>query len=730
MPAIDLEPLKLQQSRPVKRRRKLKLASVGLLFLLLIGGALFFYFRLKDRPRQTRQGWTAMVTTLAGDGSTGFQDGSSVGSRFADPFGLIMDREGALYVADAGQNNRIRKITPDGMVRTLAGGSEGFADGQGSAAAFNTPSAIALDASGNLYVADTGNNSIRKVTPQGVVSTIAGDGNAGYRDGPGRDAQFNGPIGVAIDTNGSVYVADTYNDRIRKIASDGVVSTLAGGSSPGYQDGPAQNALFDTPCAVALTPEHELLIADTGNDRLRKLTRDGQVITLAFNLVSENNGTGRIAAPLGLALTQDGFIYVTEARRGRIIQLSPHGEAYVVAGGDRGFGNGEGARAQFNGPAGITSDRSGALYVADASNYLIRKLTPREDVANSAPAAQDEAQGLLPKLSAETLQIKSLPWPLDPQWQAHEVVATMGEVRGSYQGESRDHLHSGIDVQGGYGTIVRAILEEKVSGPLSTWDAGGLNEGLRVGVMTYIHMRVGRNQQEAALDQSRFDILRDEQGKPFRVRVKRGTRFRVGDQLGSINRMYHVHLNFGPGGAEINPLMLPLTGFSDHVAPVIERDGIRLYDESDQRITEKRNGRLIVRGDVRIIVEAYDQVDHNALRRRLGLYKLGYQVFASDGTPAKGFEQPRLNIEFDRLPSASDAVKLAYADSSGITVYGNATTRFLYQVTNIVRGGRAANGVWRTSELPPGDYVLRITALDYAGNEAVAGRDLPITISR
>jgi sugar lactone lactonase YvrE len=698
--------------------------------LLLIGGALFVYFRFKERPRPTVRGWTARVETLAGDGSPGAQDGLPFGSRFADPFGIITDREGALYVADAGQNNRIRKITPGGIVSTLAGGAEGFADGQGAAASFNTPSGIAIDASGNLYVADTGNNRIRRVTPQGVVTTIAGDGHAGYTDGPGRDAQFNGPIGVAVETDGSVYVADSYNDRIRKIASDGVVSTLAGGTVPGYQDGPALDALFDTPCALALTKEHELLIADTGNDRLRKLTRDGQVVTLSCNIASENNVAGRIAAPTGLALTHDGFIYVTEARRGRVIQISPQGEAYVLAGGDRGFGNREGAGAQFNGPAGITLDRSGALYVADAANYLIRKLTPREDAANSAPAAQVATQSLLPELSAETLHIKSLPWPLDPQWQAHEVVATMGEVRGSYQGESRDHLHSGIDIQGGYGAIVRAILEEKVSSPLSTWDAGGLNEGLRVGVMTYIHIRVGRSQQEAVLDQSHFNILRDEQGKAVRVRVRRGTRFRVGDPLGSINRMYHVHLNFGPGGAEINPLTLPLTGFGDHVAPVIERDGIRLFDESDRRITEKRNGRLMVRGDVRIIVEAYDQVDHNALRRRLGLYKLGYQVFAPDGTPASGFEQPRLNIEFDRLPSASDAVKLAYADSSGITVYGNATTRFLYQVTNIVRGGRAASGAWRTSELPPGDYLLRITALDYAGNEASAGRDLPVTVSR
>jgi hypothetical protein len=192
--------------------------------------------------------------------------------------------------------------------------------------------------------------------------------------------------------------------------------------------------------------------------------------------------------------------------------------------------------------------------------------------------------------------------------------------------------------------------------------------------------------------------------------------------------MYHVHLNCGPSGAEINPLALPLKGFGDHIPPTIERDGIRLLDEAGRRVEEKRDGRLVVRGNVRIILEAYDQVDHNQARRRLGLYKVGYQLLKTDGTPAPGFEQPRVNMEFDRLPSEEGAVKIAYADASGITVYGSATTRFLYQVTNLVRHGRVAEGVWKTSELQPGDYTLRVTAQDYAGNEATAGRDLPVRV--
>jgi hypothetical protein len=131
---------------------------------------------------------------------------------------------------------------------------------------------------------------------------------------------------------------------------------------------------------------------------------------------------------------------------------------------------------------------------------------------------------------------------------------------------------------------------------------------------------------------------------------------------------------------------------------------------------------------VRIVVDAYDQVDGNQARRRLGLYRLGYEVLGADGSAAPGFGGPRVQIEFDRLPPDRDATKVAYADESGITVYGSAATRFLYEVTNTVRAGRAERGAWDASSLPPGDYTLRILAADFHGNQAAAGHELPITV--
>ncbi|MGH8082739.1 MAG: gluconolaconase, partial [Lysobacter sp.] len=197
-------------------------------------------------------GWAAQLELIAGDGVRGLRNGAAGQARFADPYGLVRSGNGTLYVSDAGDNNRIRMIHPDGSVATVAGSKEGFADGVGLAASFNTPSGLALDNDGNLYVADTGNHAIRKISKQGAVTTLAGTGSAGYRDGPGAQAQFNGPIGVAVDQRGRVFVADTYNDRIRVIQTDGTVSTLAGGERPGFVDGAAALARFDTPTAIAL----------------------------------------------------------------------------------------------------------------------------------------------------------------------------------------------------------------------------------------------------------------------------------------------------------------------------------------------------------------------------------------------------------------------------------------------------------------------------------------------
>ena len=674
--------------------------------LAIISATIAYVVYRRNRPLPTPVGWKANVTTLAGDGSPRTRDANRSQAAFADPFGIAVATDGTVYVADAGESNRIRKIGPDGTVSTFAGTNEGFSDGAATAASFNTPSGLAIDADNNLYVADTGNNRIRKITPEGQVSTVAGDGTAGYADGPATQARFNGPIGIAVDANGNIYVADAYNDRIRLILTDGQVSTVAGMGTPGYVDGDRNTALFDTPCGIVAAKDGSLIVADTGNDRLRKITKDGNVTTLPHNDLSN---------PIGLALSHDNFLYVTELDRSRIVQIAPDGTLNVIA------GNG------FNQPTGIAlgphSNQPAELYVADSGNYLVRKLdqTPIESAATLTDP--------LPRLTTDTLGQNSLLWPVDPQDRPHEVVATIGEVRGSFDTtDSRHHLHSGLDVFGAYGDTVKAVRSEKVTSPLANWAFGSINEGVRVGVVSYIHIHVGRDKEAKMFDDPRFIPVNDAEQKLARVRIRRGTRFRQGDAVGTINRMYHVHMNIGPPSGEINPLSLAPVGFVDSIAPTIEKDGIQLFDASGTRFTERSGDRLLVSGPVRIVVDAYDRTNMNPARRRLGLYKLGYQILKGDGTPAPGFEQPRINILFNRLPPDRAATKIAYAAESGITVYGSAMTRFLYEVTNTVHDGRAAPGVWDTTQLPKGDYILRIIAADYSGNEAQDGRDLLITI--
>jgi hypothetical protein len=712
-----------------ERTRRALALWAGLLCLLLSA--------CTTEPAKTPAGWRARVTTLAGDGSPGSQDGAALRARFQDPFGVAVGADGSVYATDAGESNSIRKVTPEGVVSTLAGGG----------AVFNTPSGIALDGDGNLYVADTGNNRVRKVSKEGVVTTLAGEG------------QFDAPVGVAVDGDGNVYVADTYHDLVRVVTKDGQVRTVAGAGRPGYADGGALDAaLFDTPCAVAVSGAGDIYVADTGNDRLRKITKDGQVSTLnlfdppaAARQDSQNaNGGGgvpttpttpfELSSPAGLAVTRDGFLYVTELDRGRVVQVAPDGAARVIAGrGGPGFADGEGrAEARFNQPAGLALMPDGSLVVADGANYLLRRVSPfelkkddekREGVVVATQPNPTRTE-VLPRIEVGSLGAP-FPWPLDPQGAWHEVTATMGEARGSYDtDDSRHHLHSGVDVFGVYGQTVRAVRDEKVTSPLADWGFGTLNEGFRAGLMTYVHLRVGRSERDEMLDTNVFIPVRDAAGKVARVRLRRGTRLRVGQALGTINRMYHVHMNLGPPGAELNPLALPFDGFDDHFAPRIARDGVQLFDESGARLTEKRGGRLVVRGRVRVVVDAFDQVDGNQPRRRLGLYKLGYQLLQPDGSPAPGFAEPRVQIEFDRLPPDREAPKIAYADESGITVYGSQETRFLYEVTNTARHGRAERGAWDTTTLPPGDYTLRILAADFRGNEADANRDVLITVER
>jgi sugar lactone lactonase YvrE len=685
-----------------------RLVIAVILLLLLGGSAAFLVYRFTRKPLPTPIGWKAHVTTVAGDGSP---------LVLSDPFGVAVATDGSIYFTDAGDYNRIQKISPDGNVTSIAGSVEGFGDGAGDKALFNSPSALAIAPDGNLIIADTANNRIRRLTPAGHASTVAGDGTAGYADGPANQARFNGPIGVAVDARGNIYVADSYNDRIRLITPDGQVSTVAGKGAPGYADGDRNTALFDTPSGIVVANDNSLIIADTGNDRLRRISPDGNVTTFT---------TSDLSNPIGLALTHDNVLYVTELDHSRVVQITPDGSTRVIAGDYPGFADGS-EEARFNHPTGIaiapSNDGPPKLYVADSGNYLVRKLDPAP--AASAATVIDPR----PKLTNETLREQSLLWPVDPQQSPHEVVATMGEVRGSFDStDSRHHLHSGLDVFGAYGDVVRAVHSEKVVSPLSNWGFDSLNEGFRAGVVSYIHIHVGRDKDEKMFDDPRFIPVNDSEGKLMRVRLRRGTRFRPGDAVGTINKMYHVHMNIGPPGGEINPLSLSPIGFKDTIAPTIEKDGIQLFDVSGARLTEKQDQRLLVRGQVRIVVDAFDRNDMNPDRRRLGLYKLGYQVLNAEGMPAPGFNEPRINILFNRLPGDREATKVAYADESGITVYGSKSTRFLYEVTNTVKDGRAAPGVWDTAQLPKGDYVLRIIAADYSGNEAQAGRDILVRI--
>jgi sugar lactone lactonase YvrE len=347
------------------------------------------------------------ITTIAGN-IPGGTDGTGAGARFCRPQGVAVDTAGNVYVADT-NNNTIRKITPGGVVTTLAGtqGPGGSADGTGSAAQFQTPGAVAVDTAGNLYVADTGNNTIRKISPAGVVTTLAGTaGISGSADGPGSAALFYGPQGIAVDGGGIVYVADTVNCTIRRITPDGVVSTLAGGfvappaayywldpniNYGGFADGTGSAALFRNPEGLAIDSEGNLVVADSGNYVIRKVTATGAVTTIAGTpgKYSEDGDGGLFSNPVGVAVDNLGNIYVTDLPNGVIDKITPAGSTGVFAGTYAfglvgGLGDGTGTAASFDGPEGIAIDRSGNLYVADTFDNAIRKVTPTAVVSTLA----------------------------------------------------------------------------------------------------------------------------------------------------------------------------------------------------------------------------------------------------------------------------------------------------------------------------------------------------------
>jgi hypothetical protein len=277
---------------------------------------------------------------------------------------------------------------------------------------------------------------------------------------------------------------------------------------------------------------------------------------------------------------------------------------------------------------------------------------------------------------------------------------------------------------------VRIVRDAVSDDPLATSDFESLNESVRIGPVAYTHLRVGRGPRGEVMADDRFVVTRNEAGDVTAVRLKRGSRFATGEVIGTVNRFYHAHLNVGWPGEELNPLSFRFARFEDTIRPAIARGGVRIIGEDGLPITRRERRRVVVQGRVRVVVDAWDQVNGNQARRRLGLYRLGYQLLDAAGVPVDGFEEPLETIRFDRHPPDPAAARIIYATGSGIPVYGSRSTRFLYVVTSTLRNGVAAEGALDTTRLGPGDYILRILAADTAGNEALRNRDLAVTIPR
>ncbi len=334
---------------------------------------------------------TGVVTTFAGKaGARGSTDGMGANARFSYPNGIAADGAGNVYVIDA-LSYAIRKISPEGVVTTWAGDakSPGYANGSGVNARFGRLSSIAADAVGNVYV--TGYSSIRKITPNGDVSTLAGSpGFSGSTDGTGEEARFNYLSGISTDATGNVYVTDTVNRTIRKISSAGVVTTLAGKPGAiGSADGTGVDATFTDPRGMATDAEGNIYVID--KTTIRKVTQSGVVTTIAgkSDEVGSTDETGinaRFNAPQSLATDAAGNVYVADSENHTIRKVTPAGRVTTFAGkaATEGTTDGVGTNARFRQPDGIAFDAAGNVYVADAYNYSLRKVTPAGAVTTLA----------------------------------------------------------------------------------------------------------------------------------------------------------------------------------------------------------------------------------------------------------------------------------------------------------------------------------------------------------
>lgn len=338
-----------------------------------------------------------VISTVAGTGARGYSgDGGPATEAALDtPQGIALDAAGNLYIADTG-NHRVRRVDAEGRITTIAGNGEDGSGGDGGPAMeaqLSDPSSVALDGAGNLYIADSWAHRIRKVTAEGRISTVAGTGARGFSGdgGPATEARISGPACVRVDAAGNLLVADRYNNRIRKISPDGRISTIAGngyygavGDSNG-DGGAATAAMLQWPGAVAIAPDGSLYVADTGADRIRRVAADGRIEAAAGARLPVFNGDGQAAVkavlryPFGLAVDSSGTLYIADTIHHRVRKVDSSGAIQTVAGTGQSGDSGDGAaavQAQLASPHHVAVDPTGAIYIADTYNHRIRRVSP------------------------------------------------------------------------------------------------------------------------------------------------------------------------------------------------------------------------------------------------------------------------------------------------------------------------------------------------------------------
>ncbi|MFF5480003.1 RICIN domain-containing protein [Streptomyces sp. NPDC012935] len=331
------------------------------------------------------------ISTVAGTGVGGFKGDNepAVSAQLSGPYGVAVDGAGTLYFSDY-NNHRVRKITTDGKICTVAGtGSAGYRgdDGPAVSAQLNCPREVAVDSTGTLYVVDAGNHRVRKVAVDGTISTVAGMGTAGFGGdgGPATAARLNLPMGVAVDSAGSLYIAEYHNNRVRKVAADGTISTVAGMGTAGFKGdgGPAVSAQLNRPHGVAVDGAGDLYIADHSNHRVRKVASDGTISTVAGTGAAGFGGDGgpataaRLNIPVGMVVDSAGDLYIADHSNHRVRKVASDGTISTVAGtGAAGFGGdgGPAASAQLRNPFGLAVDCVDTLYIADHANHRVRKI--------------------------------------------------------------------------------------------------------------------------------------------------------------------------------------------------------------------------------------------------------------------------------------------------------------------------------------------------------------------